>query len=154
MGTGTDCAPLITYQDKELKCQFCSFFYPLAFFDIWHFPNAVCVPRFLIVHNGQTEKPWKCQDKFQTCPVFFFFFSLFLNNHRRGMRASLIENVLFVKWWETKWPLSVGRKLLVRLICMAPHVSAIVIMGANEFLCLASALIPAAILRWEATSSY
>lgn len=29
---------------------------------------------------------------------------------------------------------------------MAPHVSAIVITGANEFLCLASALIPAVVL--------
>lgn len=76
----------------------------------------------------------KINSKHTLC-CFLFFFPLFLNNHRRGTRASLIENVLFLKWWETKWPLSVGRKLLLRLICMAPHVSAIVIMGANEFLC-------------------
>lgn len=158
VGAGTDCTPLITYQDKELKCQFGSFFFhPVPFFDIWHFSNSVCVPGF----SRRAQWPNREAVKWPKINSKHALYVLSTtstpphpssNNHSRGKRASLIENVLFLKWWETKRPLSVSRKLLVRLICMAAGVSPIVIMGANEFLCRASAPPPAAIL-WRDTAT-
>lgn len=154
VGAGTDCPPLITYQDKELKYQFgCFSFFFISCLTLISdtFRMQFACQAFLIGHNGQTEKPWNGQDKFQTCFLCVFFFPP--NYLRRGKRASRIENVLFLKWWETKRPLSVSRKLLVRLICVAAGVWAIVIMGANEFLFRASAPAPAAILWGDTATS-
>ena len=140
VGTDTDLTPLITYQDKKLKCLFL-----LDSFAIWLFRLRYVCQAFWS-WTIATNRSCKSAKISEICSISTVVVQTITEKRESDFNRCYDSN-----GWETKPSVSgVGCELLLGLICMAPHVSEIEIWVTNESLRLVTALIPAAVLWWEA----